>query len=753
MVLLVLMVSICMAGGLQAQLRGRVLNEQTGESLYGATIRSDEKTSLADSTGRFSIDVSPGVMLTVSAVGFETMRMRARPDMQVFLIPDRKELEAVVVSGTLKPVTRLESPVPVEIYSPQFLKKNPAPSIFESLQQVNGIRPQLNCSVCNTGDIHMNGLEGPYTMITIDGMPIVSSLASVYGLFGIPTQMIERVEVVRGPASGLYGAEAIGGLINIITKSPEKSPRVSVNLMTTSWLEHNVDLGIGYRLSPKIAAISGVNYFYYGNKQDRNHDQFTDVTLQHRVSAFNKFSFKRKFERKASLAGRLFFEDRWGGDLRWNKGFRGGDSIYGENIETRRWELIGQYQLPVVPKMDLAFSATHHRQHSWYGNVPYFGDQRVYFGQLTWEAPAAHQHQWLAGLAGRYNFYDDNSTATLDTLTRENNPERRFIPGIFLQDEWKLSPVHTALLGARADHHPAHGVIFTPRFAWKWSLPKNQVFRFNAGTGFRVVNLFTEDHAALTGSRIVEVVQALQPEKSYNANINYTRSIRKGSNSALIELSAWYSHFSNQIIADYTTDPRKIIYDNIAGHSRSMGASINFDLNLHHRLKVIGGFTVQDVAKFEQDERGEKVKQRPMLVENWSGTWLISYSIPGYGLSFDYTGNVYGPMSLPLLSSSDPRPAQSPVWSIQNLQVTKKLGRHFECYGGVKNLLNWTPARGIPFMIARTHDPFNKKVEYETDGSVKATAENPYALTFDPAYVYAPNQGRKIFLGLRMAIR
>jgi outer membrane receptor for ferrienterochelin and colicins len=127
----------------------------------------------------------------------------------------------------------------------------------------------------------------------------------------------------------------------------------------------------------------------------------------------------------------------------------------------------------------------------------------------------------------------------------------------------------------------------------------------------------------------------------------------------------------------------------------------------------------------------------------------LSYTLSKPGIAFDYTGNIYGPMKLPLLNELDPRQPNSPVWSIQNLQCTKKLGQNTELYGGIKNLLNWTPARGNPFIIARSRDPFNKMVEYDLNGRPKATAENPYALSFDPAYVYAPNQGRRIFLGLR----
>ena len=76
-----------------------------------------------------------------------------------------------------------------------------------------------------------------------------------------------------------------------------------------------------------------------------------------------------------------------------------------------------------------------------------------------------------------------------------------------------------------------------------------------------------------------------------------------------------------------------------------------------------------------------------------------------------------------------------------------------EIFTGVKNLLNWTPARNTPFLIARSHDPFDKKVEYESNGQVKSTAENPYALTFDPAYMYAPNQGIRVFAGIRCTLK
>src|SRR5690606_27634985 len=123
-----------------------------------------------------------------------------------------------------------------------------------------------------------------------------------------------------------------------------------------------------------------------------------------------------------------------------------------------------------------------------------------------------------------------------------------------------------------------------------------------------------------------------------------------------------------------------------------------------------------------------KKKNRQLLTEPWSATWTVSYKIPRINITMDYTGNVYGRMLLPLLSETDPRPEKSPVWTIQNIKISKKIGPAVELYGGIKNLLNWTPARNAPFLIARAHDPFDKEVIFGTDGMPLATTDNPYSL-------------------------
>ena len=159
-----------------------------------------------------------------------------------------------------------------------------------------------------------------------------------------------------------------------------------------------------------------------------------------------------------------------------------------------------------------------------------------------------------------------------------------------------------------------------------------------------------------------------------------------------IDASVWYTHFTNQIFPDYESDPNKIIYSNLDGYAESKGFSINFDYNLSSRFKALMGVTLQDVTRAEKTN-GKLERTTPLLIESWSGTWLLSYNFHRLGISLDYTGNIYGPMKLPLISEFDPRRAYSPVWSIQNIQLTKKFSKQWEVYGGIKNLLNWTPAK------------------------------------------------------------
>ena len=324
-----------------------------------------------------------------------------------------------------------------------------------------------------------------------------------------------------------------------------------------------------------------------------------------------------------------------------------------------------------------------------------------------------------------------------------------FLPGIFIQDEYKMNQNLTVLSGLRYDHNNEHGNIFTPRLSFKYSPDNVNVFRLSVGNGYRVVNLFTEDHAALTGARDVVIAEALKPEQSWNCNLNYTGLIRHSNGFVNVDVSGFYTYFTNKIIGDFFTDPSKIIYNNLDGYAISKGITVNTDASFTNGLKVIAGITLMDVYEVEKDVYGKRLKTPQLFAPAFSGTFAVSYGLSKQKLTFDLTGRVNGPMFLPVVPG-DFRDAKSPLYGIVNFQITHLFKDKFEVYGGVKNLLNFLPK----YPLLHPDDPFNKPggKYFDTNGNPRPDT-NPYNYIFDTSYNYAPMQGAKLYAGIRYQLK
>jgi outer membrane receptor for ferrienterochelin and colicins len=257
-----------------------------------------------------------------------------------------------------------------------------------------------------------------------------------------------------------------------------------------------------------------------------------------------------------------------------------------------------------------------------------------------------------------------------------------------------------------------------------------------------VVQIFTEDHAVLTGAREVVFLDDLKPEKSFNANLNFMQNffLKKG---AIIDIdfSLFINRFSNKIIPNYETDSNKIIYDNLSGKSTSRGLSLNLNLFARGGLRINLGATYIDTFV---EENG--IKTIPLLTERIQGVWKLEKKWIANNITLDFTGTSTGALRLPTLGDLDPRPSYSDPFSILNMQLTKIWNNSLESYGGIKNILNFTPP---PDSIARSFDPFDRQVVFDDAGNALPTPSNPYALTFDPTYVYTSNQGIRFFFGIR----
>ena len=534
----------------------------------------------------------------------------------------------------------------------------------------------------------------------------------------------------------------MGGIINVITKSPKSAPKLSIDAFTTSWLETNLDGGYKYNLGEKVNSLFGFNYFKYGNKKDKNNDGFTDVTLQDRITLFNKFDFERQENRTASVALRYLYEDRWGGEINWKRKLhRGGDEVYGESIMTNRFEAIGMYQLPIKEKIMTQFSYNFHQQNSFYGPESYQGKQQVIFTQAYWDRIIG-KHSFLLGSSFKYTYYDDNTRGTGEYDEHnnliKNNPMNTPIPGVFLQDEWTLNAENKLLLGYRFDYDKTHKEIHSPRIAYKLSPSSYYTLRASFGTGFRVVNVFTEDHRALTGARQVVFENELKPEKSYNGNINYVFKLPTSFAALNFDFTTFYTYFTNKIIANTDTDETKIIYDNLNGHAISQGVSLNIDATFDFPLKITLGATYMDVYKNEN-----KKKEVQYHAPKFSGNFLASYAFKK-NFTIDLTANYNDKMKLPRVEN-DYRPEYSKPTFIANIQFTKSFKNNIEIYGGVKNLFNVLPKNDV---IARWWDPFG-----EPGNGVKPP-QGRNDVIFEPNdYSYTAMQGARGFFGIRYNLK
>jgi outer membrane receptor for ferrienterochelin and colicins len=699
-------------------------------------------------------DVEPGKhVIIVSHVGHisekkEVLVKDGETTTVNFIMSSSAVLDEIVVTGTMKPTFVSRSPVKIDVVtSEQFDLYLPsaASSIIESVQLVNGVQETIDCGVCYTNSISVNGLPGSYTAILMDGTPIYGSLASVYGLNGIPNMIIDRFEVIKGPNSTLYGSDAVAGVINVITKNPADQPMFSADVMTTTMEEVFANIAFAPELG-KSNGYVGLNVNYVNNYQDINDDGFGDGVNTDVISLFSKFNIYRPSDKIFTIAAKYYYEDRRNGveafvKDRAYKQLRGNDEIYGESVYTNRVELFGTYALNTSESMKIDYSLSNHLQDSYYGSDRYEASQQIAFTNFTWSFDHK-RHDFLIGSTLRYDAYDDSTVATEiedDNGEIINNPNNQFVPGIFGQDEFRASEKLTALGGLRLDYHNEHGLIAAPRLNLKYKSSDWTTFRFNFGTGFKVVNLFTEDHAFVLGQRDVVILEDLEPERSYNFSLNFNQVYTGLGGSGSIDMEGFYTHFTNKIIPNYDQQGL-IIYENTDGWARTMGISASVNHNFNFPLSFNLGVNFLSSTQTEEDEYGVAITEDIVLAPRMSGVFTANYRLPKQQITFAYTAQYTGVMALPEVYDLDangvplnePRPTDSEPFSLHQLQVTKVFSNNYTLYFGVNNLFNY---------VQRD----SQLVGY--DDPNYAPGFSPY---FDTSYVYAPNHGREFYMGFKL---
>lgn len=716
----------------QYNIKGKIVDEND-KPVYRANIFAEELQTgtTTNFSGNFEL-ASTGkkkIDLKISFVGYKTKNvivdLPQEEELIIKLEIDPVKTDEIVVTESREGVYLKNSPVKIKVITEKQIKKNYAIDLTQVFQHTPGIKVQQNCGVCATTDLRIQGLEGQYSQILINGRPVISNLGSVYGLMGINASNIKQIEIVKGPGTILYGPEAVSGTINIILKDPADLPGYSYSMEGTTHLEHSFSLTAVEKWENSAVSFTA-DYSGNYNRIDENKDGYTDVPVFERYSFINQWMFDISKKSSVSLMGRYSYEDRFGGQLNWERKLhRGSEISYGESIFTNRGEFFGGYLNKISNDAELQsnFSVVYHNQNSYYGSTLYDAEQFTSYTDFLSILKLNDKNSLTLGTAFKQDYYDDNSSATFDEALNINAPSNFYIASLFVQNELKLKDDLTTLLGLRYNYHNIQRSIFQPRASIKYSPWALADFRISFGTGFRTVNLFTEDHAAYTGAREVVIAEALNPEKSINTTISYLQNIDFTTQFIKLEISGHYTHFSNQIIPDYDTDPQKIIYANLSGYSISQGieASIDYE-NFIFPVKLFASYEFLEAFKIEEDLRDE-IEYNPKHVVNLQ----LDYIFKNVNMEMNITGKIVGKQYLPEIKLSVPRPAISQSYSLWNINFKKSFG-NIRFSLGMSNIFNYM--QDSPLI-----DP-----------------QNPFGDYFDTVYIYAPLHGRELTAGVKFNI-
>ncbi|WP_133639040.1 TonB-dependent receptor [Sphingobacterium paludis] len=624
----------------QQQLTGTVSNLQ-GEPIAQATVLVDGSSIAAatDSEGKFTLLKVPQDKSTmvIRAVGYQTQRKtltaaQKAESIAIQLQEDNLNINEVVVSATRYGLDRREAPVVVNVLGQKLFNATQSVAMSETLAYQPGVRVENNCQNCGFSQVRLNGLEGAYSQILINSRSVFSALNSVYGLDQIPTSMIDRIEVVRSGGSALFGANAIAGTINIITKDPvENDWQIkSTNSLTggTSW-DNTLDFNTSF---VEDDLMNGVTF--YGMHRDRqpwdaNGDGFTEITKLRNTTFGAKAFFKPSEQDKITVDMSVLNEFRRGGD-RLDLAPHFTDIT--EQIQTN--SIIGgitydHYSKDWKHKVSLYASAQKSNRDSYYGGL---GGARTHQDSVI----AANSYgttndfAMVAGAQYNYNFERDVITAGVEyngNRTEDQIPayqrridQKTHAIGTYAQYEWKVFDQLKALMGARYDYTYVDGTYsllnnnrrsdqsfgtFSPRLTLLYDINDALQFRGGYARGFRAPQAFNEDmHVTSIGGQQVFVLMGenLETEYSnaYTGSLNYTRNFGNTQASLLVE--GFFTDLQNPFTTVMTSEEADIILQEMRNGSRSRvyGSNIELSVAPSNALSIQAGGTIQRAKYNEQ---------------------------------------------------------------------------------------------------------------------------------------------------------
>ena len=740
-----------------AHISGHTVEKSTAEHIPFVTVRliGTSIGTNTDATGHYFLKNVPegDYQIEVSCIGYisQTTNVKVRKNKTVEvnfeLEPDVFQIETVVVTGNKSEVKRRDSSSLVNIVNAQLFDVVGASCLAEGLNFQPGVRVENDCQNCGFTQVRINGLDGHYSQILMNSRPVFSALTGVYGLEQIPANMIDRVEVIRGGGSALFGSSAIGGTVNIITRDPLSNSAEVAHTFTSTGISDSFDNNTTLNASV-VSDNQRIGAFVFGQNRvrdgyDHDGDGYTEIPVL-KTQTLGLRSFMRTSDlTKLTLEYHGTHEYRRGGDnvdLQPHMAHVAEQTDHNVHAADITFDC---HNTDYTNKMSVFASMQNTLRNSYYGTgmdenaygrtkdlVVVGGAQYTHAFDRLWFMPA----ELVAGVEYNYNYLNDVTIGYDHDVTQKVN-----IYSAYLQNEWRTNR-WGFLVGARVDKHSLiDNAIVSPRANIRYNPSQNVNLRLSYSTGFRSPQAYDEDfHVAVVGGdRLVTILApGLRQEKSnsLSASVDWYKTIGKVQTNVLFE--AFYTNLDDVFALRLLDEPDEKGNQVLERYNGS-GAEV-WGLNLEAKAVVGSRFQMQfgvtyQRSRYKQPEVWSEDANVAPVRRMFRSPDVYGYATLKYNpvkrLSVALTATATGSMLVQHLQGSGTDidcAVTTPAFFDANLKVAYD----FEVFNYAALQLNC----GIQNLFNSYQNDFDR-------GELR-----------DSGYIYGPMKPRSLFVGVKVTI-
>lgn len=738
----------------QNSVSGKVFYEKsngTKEPLEFASVSWVEGNTVVstNSDGLFTINNIHGETITLIAsfIGYtkDTIILKEGVNYAEFNITDEKNsLNSVTITGKREGnYLSKGSTMKTEVISAAGLCKMACCSLAESFESTASVSVGYSDAVSGAKQIKLLGLSGIYTQMLDENRPVMRGLESPFALTYVPGQWLESIQIAKGPSSVINGLEAITGQINMEHRKPTAEQPLYLNLFTNSNLRMEGNIASSLQLNNKLSTVVMAHVSNDNKKHDGNKDGFMDEPVTKQFNVDNRWLYIFDNNAQLRFGIKALSDLRLGGQMDFKKGMN--DEIFHEAYNKQIWGsqidnrgVSGYVKLGIPLSEDqrdnIAFvlDYSYYKMKSSFGTKYFDGHQNMGFFNVMYKKGISEQHNITFGLNAQlddinakykmYGFYSPDHIFNFPEQEIDNDILGRNdkLVGGYGEYTYDTGDKLTIVAGLRADYHSSQGWLFAPRANVKYSFNDNLVLRLNAGRGYRMSDVITDNLGVLSCGRKLNFEENIKIEEAWTFGGNITQHFKLGAGeNSYISFDYFRSQFDNQVIIDWDKDISLVSIYNC--HGKSFTDTYQLDLSIEpiERFTTMLTFRYTN-AKVFMDGRG--LVNRP-LTSKYKGVLNLQYATPMNKWTFDFTAQLNGPVELPQFMGGD----NTSIYPMLYAQITKKF-RSVDVYAGVENITNYKQKNPI------------------------LAPDKPFSQQFNAAMVWGPLMGRMAYIGMRFTL-